>query len=96
MKIPEEAWLGGRTTLPYMHSGEPDNHFLQMATNLNYDNGQPFVLINQIGQEQPWLGVRLLEHPVCVGRRAHGGDSCNTQAALTCSRWTSAARVCRW
>lgn len=44
VKIPEKAWLGGKTTLPYMHSNEPDNHFIQMATNLGYENGQPFVL----------------------------------------------------
>lgn len=44
VKIPEKAWLGGKTTLPYMHSNEPDNHFIQMATNLASVNGQPFVL----------------------------------------------------
>ena len=44
VKLDERAWLGGRTTLPYAYSGEPDNHFLQMATNLSSQNGQPFVL----------------------------------------------------
>ncbi|MEN0039316.1 MAG: di-heme oxidoredictase family protein [Cellvibrio sp.] len=44
VEIPEKAWLGGKTTLPYMHSNEPDNHFIQMATNLASQNGQPFVL----------------------------------------------------
>ena len=43
-KLDEAAWLGGRTTLPYMYSDEPDNHFMQMATNLSSVNGQPFVL----------------------------------------------------
>lgn len=43
-KLDEAAWLGGRTTLPYMYSDEPDNHFMQMATNLSSINGQPFVL----------------------------------------------------
>ncbi|WP_051174304.1 di-heme oxidoredictase family protein [Marinimicrobium sp. LS-A18] len=42
-KIPEHAWLGGDTTIHEMTSGETDNHFMQMATNLGYDNGQPFV-----------------------------------------------------
>lgn len=37
------AWLGGRTTLPHMYSDEPDNHFMQMATNLSSINGQVFV-----------------------------------------------------
>lgn len=43
-KLPEKAWLGGRTTLPYQYSDEPDNHFMQMATNLSSVNGQAFVL----------------------------------------------------
>jgi CxxC motif-containing protein (DUF1111 family) len=42
-KIAEKGWLGGRTTLPYQYSDEPDNHFLQMATNLSDGNGQTFV-----------------------------------------------------
>lgn len=42
--IPEEGWLGGKTTLPYQYSNEPDNHFLQMATNLSGQNAQPFLL----------------------------------------------------
>lgn len=41
--IDERGWLGGRTTLPYQYSDEPDNHFMQMATNLGSENGQPFV-----------------------------------------------------
>jgi hypothetical protein len=42
-KLSEKAWLGGRTTLPYQYSGEPDSHFMQMATNLSSVNAQPFV-----------------------------------------------------
>lgn len=43
VKIPESAWLGGRTTLPYTHTDESDNHFMQMATNLAPEHAQPFV-----------------------------------------------------
>jgi CxxC motif-containing protein (DUF1111 family) len=42
-KIAENGWLGGRTTLPYQYSDEPENHFMQMATNLSSVNAQPFV-----------------------------------------------------
>ncbi|MEM9378819.1 MAG: di-heme oxidoredictase family protein [Planctomycetota bacterium] len=38
-----EAWLGGRTTLPYQYSDEPGGHFQQMAGNLSPTNGQAFV-----------------------------------------------------
>ncbi len=47
-KIDESGWLGGRTTLPYGYTNEPDNHFMQMATNLSSVNGQPFVLGRRI------------------------------------------------
>ena len=43
-EIPEEYWLGGNTTLHYQYTNEPNDHFLQMATNLGYDNGQKFLL----------------------------------------------------
>jgi CxxC motif-containing protein (DUF1111 family) len=42
-KLDEKAWLGGRTTLPYQYSDEPENHFMQMATNLSPLDAQPFV-----------------------------------------------------
>ncbi len=42
--IAKSGWLGGNTTLPYQYTNEPDNHFMQMATNLSHANGQPFVL----------------------------------------------------
>ncbi|MFK7928167.1 MAG: di-heme oxidoredictase family protein, partial [Myxococcota bacterium] len=41
--IDEAGWLGGRTTLPYQYSDEPDDHFMQMATNLAARHGQTFV-----------------------------------------------------
>lgn len=43
-KIPEEYWLGGQTSMHYQYTNEPNDHFLQMATNLGYDNGQKFLL----------------------------------------------------
>ncbi len=42
--MPLAARLGGDTTLNYQYSNEPDNHFMQMATNLSNRNGQRFVL----------------------------------------------------
>ncbi|WP_288132506.1 di-heme oxidoredictase family protein [Microbulbifer sp.] len=42
-KIPEAAWLGGDTTIHALTSGETDNHFMQMATNIGYENAQPFM-----------------------------------------------------
>ncbi len=42
--MPEAGKLGGDTTLNYQYSNEPDNHFMQMPTNLSNINGQVFVL----------------------------------------------------
>ena len=41
--IAAKGWLGGRTTLPYQYSNEPNFHFIQMAPNLAPQNGQVFV-----------------------------------------------------
>ena len=43
-KVPEEYWLGGKTTIHYQYSNEPNDHFLQMASNLGYGNAQKFLL----------------------------------------------------
>ena len=65
-KIPEEYWLGGRTTIHHQYSDEPNDHFIQMATNLGYDNGQTFLLgrrihhssfVNGSHDERPENGV---------------------------------------
>jgi CxxC motif-containing protein (DUF1111 family) len=42
--IPEEALLGGYTTIHELSSGEPEHVFLQMAGNMNSFNGQKFML----------------------------------------------------
>lgn len=42
--LPENAWLGGKTTLPYQYSNEPEHRFKQTAGNLAPENAQPFML----------------------------------------------------
>lgn len=41
--LPETAWLGGRTTLPYQYSNEPEHRFKQTAGNIAPANAQPFM-----------------------------------------------------
>nr|ANY58015.1 hypothetical protein [uncultured bacterium] len=43
VEIPEKAWLGGRTTVHRNESNEPQNLFMQLATNMAPHNGQKFV-----------------------------------------------------
>ena len=42
--LPESAWLGGRTTLPYQYSKEPTERFKQMAGNMAPASAQKFML----------------------------------------------------
>ena len=42
--LPQKAWLGGLTTLPYQYSNEPEHRFKQTAGNISPTNGQPFML----------------------------------------------------
>lgn len=72
LPIPEEGWLGGRTTLPYQYSNEPRDHFMQMATNLAGDNAQPFVLgrrivhtdfLDGVHSENNYEGGDIIDNP---------------------------------
>jgi len=40
----ELGWSGGRMTLPYQQSNEPENHFLQTANNIAPADIQPFMI----------------------------------------------------
>jgi CxxC motif-containing protein (DUF1111 family) len=77
-KIPEEFWLGGHTTIHHQYTDEPNDNFLQMATNLGYDNGQKFL-----------LGRRVHHSSVIDG--AHDEDPANgvlaTNAGLSGTRY---------
>ena len=42
--LPTNAWLGGKTTLPYQYSNEPEHRFKQLAGNIAPTNSQPFML----------------------------------------------------
>ena len=42
--LPPNAWLGGKTTLHYQYSNEPENAFKQIAGNLSPTNGIEFML----------------------------------------------------
>jgi CxxC motif-containing protein (DUF1111 family) len=75
-KIDEKAWLGGRTTLPYNYTDEPDNHFMQMATNIAGDNAQPFVLGRRVLHTNFINGVHdEPDNPVWTENMGKGGPN---------------------
>lgn len=41
--LPKTAWLGGKTTLPYQYSNEPQHRFKQLAGNISPLSIQPFM-----------------------------------------------------
>ena len=43
-RLPDHAWLGGETTLPYQYSNEPTHRFKQLAGNITHASGHEFVL----------------------------------------------------
>lgn len=84
IKIPESAWLGGRTTIHASTSGEPDNRFMQMAGNLAPINGQTFVQGRRVHHSSFVNGVhdeRPVENPAFAELSGKAGpryvkDSC--------------------
>src|SRR5262249_7757419 len=42
--LPTNAWLGGKTTLPYQYSAEPTNRFKELAGHIGPTNSQTFML----------------------------------------------------
>lgn len=42
--LPTNAWLGGKTTLPYQYSDEPQHRFKELAGNISPANGELFML----------------------------------------------------
>jgi CxxC motif-containing protein (DUF1111 family) len=90
MPIPVSALLGGRTTTHRSESGEPDNVFMQMATNLAPQNGQRFVLGRRVlhtdfvngEHDEPgnpaWNAQSGKGGPLLINRTC---NSCHTQNA---------------
>ncbi|MGH8047877.1 MAG: di-heme oxidoredictase family protein, partial [Chthoniobacterales bacterium] len=42
--LPETAWTGGKTTLPYQYSNEPQHRFKELAGNISDTNVETFML----------------------------------------------------
>ncbi len=77
-EIPLPYRLGGETTLHYQYTNEPNDHFMQMATNLGYDNAQAFLtgrrvhhssFIDGTHDEDPENGVFDATNGVSSGAR---------------------------
>ncbi len=82
-KMDEATWLGGRTTLHKQISDEPDKNFMQMATNIDGENAQPFVLGRRVLHTNFITGAHdEPENPIWEENAGKGGPnyintSCN-------------------
>lgn len=68
--LPENAWLGGLTTLPYQYSNEPQHRFKQIAGNIAPVSVQPFM-----------LGRRLHHTDFASGAHSEKGNPVNDEHA---------------
>ena len=57
--IDQSGWLGGRTTIPYDHSGEPDNAFMQMATNIAGEMDKILLKAGVYITQTCWMAVTM-------------------------------------
>ena len=55
--LPANALLGGKTTLPYQYSNEPEHRFKQTAGNISPTNGLPFLLGRRLHHTDFGTGV---------------------------------------
>ena len=83
--LPEEAWLGGLTTLPYQYSNEPENRFKQMAGNITPENGQPFMLGRRIHHTDFLTGAHSeAGNPVFTNQIGKLGPKFVAQSCVAC------------
>jgi CxxC motif-containing protein (DUF1111 family) len=85
-EIPEEAWLGGRTTVHRNESDEPDNAFIQMSHNLSNINGQAFVNGRRVAHTNFGDGSHdeSAENPVWDEQAGKQGPNSINHACISC------------
>jgi CxxC motif-containing protein (DUF1111 family) len=83
--LPEDAWLGGSTTLPYQYSNEPQSRFKQMAGNITPENGQPFMLGRRLHHTDFRTGAHSEQgNPVFAEQIGKVGPKFVAQSCVAC------------
>ncbi len=85
--LPQSAWQGGRTTLPYQYSNEPLHRFKQMAQNMAPQNGQPFMLGRRLFHTDFSTGVHSElpdENPIFTEQIGKLGPRFYTSQCVAC------------
>jgi CxxC motif-containing protein (DUF1111 family) len=83
--IPEDSWLGGRTTIHQQTSEEPEDVFMEMATNLAPQNGQVFVKGRRVHHTNFITGVHdEPDNPVWTEQMAKAGPNFVNTSCTSC------------
>lgn len=85
--LPQTAWAGGRTTLPYQYSNEPLQRFNQMAGQLTSQSAQPFMLGRRLHHTDFATGrhsERPTENPVFTEQVGKLGPQFYAPSCVSC------------
>ncbi len=83
--LPEKAWLGGLTTLPYPYSDEPAHRFKQMAGNIAPLSAQPFMLGRRLHHTNFGDGSHSEKgNPVFEGQQGKLGPQFVAHSCIAC------------
>ena len=83
--LPQETWLGGRTTLPYQYSNEPEHRFKQMAGNITPENGEAFMLGRRLHHTDFQIGAHSeAGNPVFTAQMNKVGPKFVAQSCVAC------------
>jgi CxxC motif-containing protein (DUF1111 family) len=85
--LPQSAWSGGRTTLPYPYSDEPLQRFNQMAGQLAEVSAQPFMLGRRLHHTDFATGrhsERPTENPVFTDQVGKLGPQFYAPSCVSC------------
>jgi len=83
--LPQETWLGGRTTLPYQYSNEPEHRFKQMAGNITPENGEAFMLGRRLHHTDFQTGVHSeTGNPVFTAQMNKVGPKFVSSSCVSC------------
>jgi len=83
--LPQEAWLGGLTTLPYQYSNEPNHRFKQTAGNISPESGHPFMLGRRLHHTDFRTGAHIEPgNPLMPEHIAKVGPKYVAQSCVSC------------
>jgi CxxC motif-containing protein (DUF1111 family) len=84
-RLPEDAWLGGLTTLPYQYSNEPQHRFKQMAGNIAPASGVDFLLGRRLHHTDYTTGAHSeAGNPVFAQQMNKVGPKFVAQSCVAC------------